>query len=71
MQVIANEVKAQIPCYGMLMLPIEDRFLVFSKRFLFYDTQKKDHVNKNINMDDVIPFLADFNRYYLSFFIVT
>ena len=48
-QVITNEINAQVPVYGMFIFPSPlEQFIVFSKRLLFYDTKKKDSVNHGV-----------------------
>lgn len=46
---------------------------MLSKRFLFYDTKKKDGLNnqKLQASEEIFPLMAEFNSYYLNFVIVT
>jgi len=55
------------------MFPNQDKFMVLSKRFLIYDTIKKDFLEAldKQKQDDCVPLLADFNSYYLTFVVVT
>lgn len=56
----------------MLILPNQEKFIVLSKRFLYYDTKKKDGLDsKASGNEEITPIYAEFNYYYLTFVIVT
>ena len=49
-------------------------FMVLSKRFIFYDTYKKGdflEIMDKAKQEELIPFYCEFNKYYLTFVVVT
>lgn len=74
MQVIPNESNAQIPVYGIFMPPGTAKFMILSKRFIYYDTFKKGDFIEAMDkqkQNELAPFHCELNKYYLTFTVVT
>jgi WD40 repeat protein len=56
-QVIVNESKSIYPIYGIYQFDQGERFAILSKRFIFYDTKKKDFLEsvERLKIEDCIP----------------
>lgn len=75
LQVIVNEMNAQVPIFGLFVFPgaaDSDKFAVLSKRLLFFETKKKKNQAGEKQKDEqVSPLMVEFNQYYMSFSVVT